>query len=202
MEPKSMLAYRLLRPLFVFLTYALYRPTLKNTKAIPKTGPVLIAGNHIHALDPFLIGIATKRPVVLLAKDDLYTFPLKYLLNALGIISIDLFGKNPKAVKQLEACLHSGEAVGIFPEAARNYSQDLLLPFKYGTVVLAKRTGAPIVPFSLTGEYKLFRKGLTLTCGEAFTVQDMDIEQAQKTLREKIAALLLAAGSTKEPPHE
>ena len=39
----------------------------------------------------------------------------------------------------------------IFPEGQREYSDGELLPFKEGVVQLAKKTGVPILPVTITG---------------------------------------------------
>ena len=44
-----------------------------------------------------------------------------------------------------------GVSMCIFPEGTRNTGEDLLLPFKAGSLKIAEKTGCPIVPMAITG---------------------------------------------------
>ena len=46
----------------------------------------------------------------------------------------------------------------------------ILLPFKYGAVSMAQKTGASIVPFAVTGEYKKNSDDLCVRFGEPFQI--------------------------------
>ena len=88
--------YPVLRPLVTLLFKFLYRPKIINKELIPKTGSIILAGNHKHAFDPLFIGVCTKRTIHFLAKKELYKginflfFDLifacspKFLLSSLG----------------------------------------------------------------------------------------------------------------------
>ena len=87
--------------------------------------------------------------------------------------------------------LRNDGAIGLFPEGTRNKTKDVfLLPFKFGTVSMAKKTDATIVPFGLTGDYKFRSKNLTIRYGEPFKVGDMDLETANNKLYEEIKSLM------------
>ncbi len=64
-----------------------------------------------------------------------------------------------------------------------------LLPFKFGAVSMAKKSNALIVPFGVTGDYKIGNKNLTVNFGEPFKVED-DLEASNKILRQKILKLV------------
>ena len=79
--------------------------------------------------------------------------------------------------------LNKGLALGIFPEGTRNKTKELLQPFKFGAVSMAKKTGATIVPYAITGTYKFRTKDLKITFGEPFKIpEDMDLEEANEKL--------------------
>lgn len=62
----------------------------------------------------------------------------------------------------------------------------LLLPTKFGTVSMAQKTGATIVPYAITGKYDK-SKTLTVTFLEPFKVEkDDDLEKANDKLRKII----------------
>ena len=69
------------------------------------------------------------------------------------------------------------------------YYEHSLLPFKYGTVSMAHKTNAKIVPYAITGDYKFRSKNLVVKIGEPITVTD-DYEESNKKLREAIKKLM------------
>ena len=68
-------------------------------------------------------------------------------------------------------------------------SKDIILPFKYGAVSFAKKTKSYIVPFSITGEYKLFRGKIRITYGDAYKVKK-SLEEENKILMNKVINLI------------
>ncbi len=69
------------------------------------------------------------------------------------------------------------------------YDEHLLLPFKFGAVSMAKKTGALLVPFGITGEYKFRSKDLVVRIGKPIRVDD-DLAVANKELSEAIGKLM------------
>ena len=69
---KDPLFYRIVRPILTFLFKVLYRPTIIGKEHIPKSGRIVIAGNHTNNFDCVLLIASTKRCVHFLAKDELY----------------------------------------------------------------------------------------------------------------------------------
>lgn len=72
-----------------------------------------------------------------------------------------------------------------------DYNDSLLLPFKYGAVSMAKKTNATIVPFAVTGDYKVGSDNLVVSIGEGFKVGEMSLEEANEILRGKIKTLMI-----------
>ena len=71
----------------------------------------------------------------------------------------------------------------------KEFDEVLLLPFKFGAVSMAKKTGALLVPYGITGDYKFRSKDLTARFGKPIKVGD-DLEEANKKLRNEIARLM------------
>ena len=86
--------------------------------------------------------------------------------------------------------LRDGGAIGLFPEGTRNKTKEFLLPFKFGTVSMASKTDATIVPFGVTGEYKFRSKDLVIRFGEPFKIGDMTLEEANEKLRNEVGKLM------------
>src|SRR5262245_48891840 len=90
----------ILLPLFKIL-FAVEYHGLEN---IPKTGAVILAGNHPSYLDPVLIGLPLKRFIRFMAWDALFKVPfLGWLIRKLGAFPVDIGrGKGEAAFR--EAC--------------------------------------------------------------------------------------------------
>ncbi|MBP3457877.1 MAG: 1-acyl-sn-glycerol-3-phosphate acyltransferase [Lachnospiraceae bacterium] len=183
--------YRVIRFICKPLFLLVYRPKLVGCEHIPKEGNAVIAGNHKHALDPILIDISTPRIVRTLAKKELFDGMFGFIFRRVGAIPVDLHSKeNRAALAASVEVLKGGGVINLSPEAMRNYTDELLLPFKYGAVSMAKKTGAPIIPYAIAGDYKLFSKNLTVLFGEPFYVGNMELYEANKKLYHCIIELL------------
>lgn len=179
------------RTLFGPLIKFWYHPKIINKEYIPKTGRIIIAGNHKHLNDQYLTIIATKRGIHYLAKKEYFDNPLtRWYFKGVGCISVDRQNKDPVAKNMAIDVLNDDGAIGIFPEGTRNRTDKLLLPFKYGCVSMAKKTDALIVPFAITGDYKFRSKNLTIKYGPPFKVTDMDLAEANQKLTDIITKLL------------
>ena len=191
MKKKNMLMYRSLRLVFKPLFFLLFRPEIIGREHIPAEGPAVIAGNHMHALDPIFVDVCTKRVVCTLAKKALHDGAFGFLFRAAGTIPVDLHSAhNPDALKAAVAALRSGQLVNVSPEAKRNYTDELLLPFKYGAAVMSQRTGAPIVPYAIAGTYKPFRGRVTICFGEPVSPGDRTPDEINRVLYGTVAQLL------------
>lgn len=167
-----------------------YNPKIKNSHNIPKDGAVVIAGNHKHLYDQCLSIIATKRQIRYMAKKEYFDGKLAFFFKAVGCIPVNRQSKDPDAVNAALDVLNSGGALGIFPEGTRNKTDEFLLPFKFGAVSMAQKTGAYIVPAGLTGDYKFRSKNLVVNFGEPFKVDNMSLEEANDKLYNEIKRLM------------
>lgn len=125
-----------------------------------------------------------------MAKKEYFDSKMAWFFKATGCISVDRSKKDKHAKEQAIDILKSGGAVGLFPEGTRNKTNKFLLPFKFGTVSMAQKTNATIVPFGLTGDYKFRSKNLTVRFGTPFKIGDMNLEEANKKLYNEIEKLM------------
>ncbi len=143
---------------FVRLIFAC-RP--RNVGRVPKTGPVILASNHVSNLDPLLVVVSMRRPVFHLAKAELFTngFTRWFFETLGGQIAVDRkTGGNRAAVEAGVAALDEGLALGIYPEAARS-RDGRLKRGRTGVARLAYATGAPVYPVAIRGAYEAWPKG-------------------------------------------
>ena len=57
-------------------------------------------------------------------------------------------------------------------------------------MAIAQKANAPIIPFAIKGQYKLFRKGLNIEFGKTVDVSEMEIEKANNYIRNEVLNLL------------
>lgn len=192
---KKEILYIIFRPIVTFVFKAYYHPVIINRESIPQKGAAVIAGNHKHALDPILVDVCTKRVVHTLAKKDLHDGCFGWVFRAAGTIPVDLKAEhNRQSLLAAIGYLKEGSLINVSPEAKRNYTQELLLPFKAGAVVMAQRTDCRIIPYSITGDYRFRSKNLKIMFGEPLDVSGMTVEEANELLFEKVKKLLIEAG--------
>jgi len=141
-------------------------------------------------MDQCPIIISTKRMIHYMAKKEYFDGKFAWFFKASGCISVNRQIKDDDAKKHAEELLKKGYAVGLFPEGTRNKTNEKLLPFKFGAVSLAKKTNAYIVPFGISGNYKFRSKNLVIKIGKPFKVENMDLEEANNILKEKILSLM------------
>lgn len=183
--------YKLLKPILSPIFKFYYRPKVYNKEVIPKSGPILIVGNHKHIMDQCLAIIATKRVIHYMAKKEYFDGKTAFFFKMTGCISVNRSIHDEEAKEKAIEVLESGGAIGLFPEGTRNKTSELLLPFKYGTVSMAKKTNATIVPFGITGDYKFRTKNLKIKFGKPFKVGKMSLDDANNKLRSEIESILL-----------
>lgn len=176
----------LLKPVFKIICH----PKIINKEAIPMEGAFIVCGNHINILDQCGPIISTKRMIHYMAKKEYFDGKFAWFFKNTGCISVNRGIKDEKAKKEAYKLLESGYAVGLFPEGTRNKTDKLLLPFKFGAVSMAKKTGAYIVPVCVTGSYNIKNRDLIYRFGDAFKVDDLTLEEANKKLRDEISLLI------------
>ncbi len=70
-----------------------------------------------------------------------------------------------------------------------DYEESRLLPLKFGTVSMAQKTNATIIPFGIKGTYCFRSKNLTVTFGKPFKINNMELDEANKKLEKVIRDL-------------
>lgn len=198
MKPKALL-YRIARPVFTLVMRLYFHPSVSGSTQIPLQGAAVVAGNHKHALDPILVGCCTGRVLHSLAKKELHDGPFGWLFRAAGTIPVDLHAKkNSAALATAIVYLREGALIGVSPESKRNYTDEILLPFKFGAVKMAIETGCPIIPYAITGDYRFRSRTLAIEFGPALDVSQMSAEEANRLLFDTIRQMLIKNSAAKD----
>ena len=140
----------------------LFRAKIVGRKNVPRTGPVILASNHLSFIDSVIITLFAPRPVSFLAKDSYFTgkgvkgFLSKTFFRSIGAIPVTR-GAGQASQQALDAglgLLHEGEAFAIYPEGTRS-RDGRLYRGKTGVAWLALNAGVPVVPVALSGTDKV-----------------------------------------------
>lgn len=162
---------------------------------IPKTGPVIIASNHISYADPPVVGSAVPREVHFLAKEELFANrAFGWLISRYNAIALKRAVGDIGAVRKALDLLGEGRAVLMFPEGTRSLTGKLLKP-RLGVGLIACMARVPVVPTYVTGTNRLgralLRKApLRVSFGPAVSVESLpgpcatDRERYQKLAEE------------------
>jgi 1-acyl-sn-glycerol-3-phosphate acyltransferase len=149
--------YLLTRTVVAPVARLIYRPVIEGRENIPRTGPLLLASNHLSFIDSFVIPLVTPRRVVFLAKSEYFTGDgirglwMRWLFTALGAIPVQR--GTLEAQEGLDAALEvlkEGLAFGIYPEGTRS-RDGRLYRGRTGVAWLAMTAGCPVVPVALSG---------------------------------------------------
>jgi 1-acyl-sn-glycerol-3-phosphate acyltransferase len=139
------------------LSKLLFRFRFAGKSNVPMTGPVLIVSNHQSNLDPVLIGLASPRQLKFFARVGLFFWPFSWWIRALGAVPIDR-ANAVGGIKTTLKLLKNGEAVVVFPEGSRTYDGKMG-EMQAGFCMLARRSGATIVPVAIDGAFAALRRG-------------------------------------------
>ena len=134
--------------------------------------------------------MATKRPIHYMAKKEYFEGKLAWFFKFVGCICVNRNGNDKVAKNYAIDILKNNGAIGLFPEGTRNKTSKLLLPFKFGTVSMAQKTNATIIPFGIIGNYKFRSKNLTIKYGTPFKVNDLTLEEANNKLYNEVKSLI------------
>ena len=196
----SSLFYGLTRLLVGLVLPFIARLRTEGTENIPKSGPVILAMNHIHWLDIPLASFPVSRINHYMAKIELFSTPLfGGYLRIVGAFPVRRGEGDREALHTGERLLAEGEAIVIFPEGHRS-GDGTLQKAHPGAGYIAMRTGAPVVAVAISGTqkvFKTFRPIVTIRYSQPFTVSQVgekrtrdSVAQATDQIMYHIAALL------------
>ncbi len=153
-------------------------------------GGCVVCGNHSHLADAVLMPVALTPKVMMrcMAKKELFDIPvLGTVLTWLGGFPVDRKIADMMAVKTALGAVKAHGRLVLFPQGTRG---DRNTPAKEGAVMIAVRTGAPIVPVYISEDLG-FRKTVHINIGQPYTVdkRNRDYTAAATDLMARIYAL-------------
>lgn len=133
----------------------------------------VFAGNHSSQLDIYGFQAGFPHDFRWIAKKELFNIPIfGPAMRKVGFISIDR-SHGRKALKSLNLAasrIADGSSVLIFPEGTRS-KDGRLQPFKAGAILLAIRSGVPVVPLGFNNASRLLPKGKLLPKGGEIVIR-------------------------------
>jgi 1-acyl-sn-glycerol-3-phosphate acyltransferase len=198
---------RLTRPVVRYGLRLGWRVQVHGARSVPRSGPVILAANHIGLLDgPALVAL-TRRLTFALVKREAFTGAVGQFLIHLGQISLNRREIDPQAIKRAVQVLRAGKVLAVFPEGGRSGGE--VAWAKGGAAYLAMITGAPIVPVAILGtrepgqrknQIPQLRKPIHVVYGEPFNVprsswprRKAAVAKWTEVVRERLANHVVAA---------
>lgn len=134
-----------------------FRIEIRGAEHVPRSGPVLVAGNHTGWLDGPLVMILLGRPSQFLVKSELLQGPFRRVLAFARQIPIRRGMPDRTNLERALAVLAGGGVLGMFPEGTRGEGR--LDTIQHGIGYLALRAGCPIVPVVCLGTAAALPRG-------------------------------------------
>jgi len=153
--------YHLLRFLFqCFAVYVMSLPYFKlcyqikreGLENIPKGSKFIYAGNHVSMFDPLFLSYAVAKPIVYMAKKELFATPkLSWWIKRLGAFSVDRQKPEIATFKtEREVFKTKGWSLGIFPQGGIKENKKIE-NIEKGFAVIAKNAKVDIIPVAISG---------------------------------------------------
>lgn len=150
--------YHLCYYLYVKYTLSLFGVKVKRTglEKIPNDTNFVIVSNHLSNFDPMIMDQCLyKYNLTFVAKKSLFKIPcFGKFIHKIGYLCLDCSNlrSEAKTIMKVTKMLEDNEcSVAVYPEGTRNFTNETLLPFKYGCFHLAIKSKRPIVVTTIKG---------------------------------------------------
>lgn len=146
-----------------------FRPWVTGAHNIPRTGPVILASNHLSMIDSVFLPLVVERRVTFLAKSDYYTargikgWAIRNFLKAAGMLPIDRSGgkASEASLRTGLGVLHKGDVLGIYPEGTRS-PDGKLYRGRTGVARMVLEGEVPVIPVAMIDTEKVMPIGRRL----------------------------------------
>jgi len=184
---------------------------------VPRSGPVLVVGNHVGNVEPPLTGVHIPRlDVYYMAKAELFRPRfIGWLFRRNHTFPVVRHSADRAALRFALGVLRNGHVLLVYPEGTRSWTGETHPP-QAGAGFIARHSGAPIVPVASWGSEKVIPRGawlprradVHLRIGPAFHLPErgrdgtpLTNQQASEYMMERVTELLPPGGrAPREPP--
>lgn len=149
------ISYFFLKALSAFF----YPLTVKGRENLPVGSGFIIASNHISNMDPFILGLASRRRLSYVAKDSLFhNRVLRHLLYRVDAFPIKRGGADFRAMRETLRRLKNGAPVVFFPEGTRQ-TTGMERKIHEGIGFIVAKAGVPVIPAYIKDSEKVLPPG-------------------------------------------
>lgn len=173
------------------------KATVKGLENIPE-GPCVFVSNHQAIFDVFLMYSYINKRFGFIAKKEIAGYPfIGFWIKAVHSVFMDRSSikEGMKSINEGVERIRQGYSLVIFPEGTRSLSSEMA-PFHRGSMKLAVKAGAPIVPLTLDGTYRVLETGnqvrgheLMLTVHKPIIVSELP-DQERKNLSDTVYSII------------
>jgi 1-acyl-sn-glycerol-3-phosphate acyltransferase len=187
------------------LARLVYKIDYQGIENIPDDGELIVCSNHKSVVDPLLLAIPFKRQIRYMAKSELFQDHGRLagrVLHWLGAFPVKRDKGDAQSIRTAAQILNDGGVVGIFPQGRCVFDQTPFKP-KAGVVMLASKTGAPILPVSIycDGVIKPFCN-ITVRFGKIISYDDLNITgESRAEMRSAAEIIALRVNKMLEEKH-
>lgn len=195
--------------LFASCVYAIfkifYNLKVEGSGSLPKKGPYILYANHTTYFDGLLVAVSMPR----FPRLDLFFVGFRPYFNVMivrnlikigRIIPLDFSSHLLEALRSAYYVLKNGRSLCLFPEGVRSLDGNIK-DFKKGFGVLAKESGAILVPVLIEGAFEAWPRTskypkphpIKVRFGTAVKVGDLEDEGIKMGAQECYGAICLAA---------
>jgi 1-acyl-sn-glycerol-3-phosphate acyltransferase len=153
------MAYLIVSALIRLLVPFQMRLRVSGAERVPPTGPVIIVSNHLGLVDPFPVGVRVRRRITILAKAEMFDWPIiGGLACVCGVVPVHRGASDRDALRLLGEALAAGGCILVLPEGTypKVPLPPAMLPLKTGAAFLAVRSGATVQPVGVTGTERIW----------------------------------------------
>jgi 1-acyl-sn-glycerol-3-phosphate acyltransferase len=176
-----------------------FKLQITDQESFPESGPLLIVGNHVAAMEAVLVAVFTPWQVEMLGAADVPHEKVTELAIAVfGCIPVQRGRMDRSALHKALDVLRQDGVVGIFPEGGI-WNARAMRP-QTGVAWLSYRSGAPVLPIGFGGTLgaigaalRMKRPVLEMNVGKLIPAAHLPDGKARKVYLEEYAAQVLDA---------
>ncbi|MBR2731568.1 MAG: 1-acyl-sn-glycerol-3-phosphate acyltransferase [Clostridia bacterium] len=187
--------YDFMRPLGRLVVRKTWKVAYTGQEHIPAEGGLILACNHLHAMDPLVIAMGIPdRQLHFMAKKELYdNWIVNKLFTAVNAFPIVRGSGDKTAFNYAVRVVKEGYILGIFPEGTRSKTGEPGTA-KSGVALIAKEAQADILPVSVYSSDKLKKHTkYTVRFGEVIPFASLGLhEDSGKTELKEASQMIMA----------
>ncbi len=184
--------YKIARAAVTFFYKVVFLMRAYGRENVPAQGGVLMCSNHRSYFDPPAVAAASPRRMSIMAKEELFHYPLfGRLIKSLGAYPIRRGKGDAGAVMATLKLLAGGGTTLVFPEGTRVRAagEKKVNP---GIIRIAIKARTPIVPVYTNGKYRPFG-GLKIYFGQPISYEEYYETSPDAETLERLAAELMSS---------